>query len=184
MKQPIQPQGHNGHISYKQGSKRIRVELLENVIAVRYRAGAERSVTSALRTFGRAEIIRSQRLAVVELADEGQRARAVQRFHHWLQEGVVEFVTPVLRDSESQTLQILSDEIAVRFKSTLTSKRRRSVEQRYGITLARQNEFVPRQFIAKVPQPEGLRTLEVAGELNSAEEVEFAAPNFISEYRR
>jgi hypothetical protein len=108
----------------------------------------------------------------------------VKQLQKWVDDGTVEFVTPVLRDEESQLQQILSDEITVRFKSALTSKQLKGVEEKYGVVVARQNEFVPRQFVVKVAQPTGLRTLDVASQLDAADNVEFATPNFISQFRR
>ena len=58
------------------------------------------------------------------------------------------------------------------------------LHREYGVTVARQNEFVPNQFILKAEQPSGLNALEIASKLDQADGVEFATPNFISEYRR
>ena len=169
---------------YMRGAKKIYVETLDNTIAVRFREGVKTDIDHALRALGQVRIDRSQRLAIVEFIDAAQRDRAEKRLQKWLDDGIAEFVTPVLRDADSQLYQILTDEITVRFESVLPLKRLKAMEQKYGVTVARQNEFVPNQFIVKVAQPEGLRTLEVASQLDAADEVEFAAPNFISEHRR
>jgi hypothetical protein len=84
---------------------------------------------------------------------------------------------------DSQLVQILTDEITVRFKSKPSASRLQAIEQQYAVSVARQNEFVPAQFIVKVRRPFGLRTLEVASELDTVEEVSFATPNFISQYQ-
>jgi len=169
---------------YRQGKRKVYMEPLDNTIAVRYRESAEADVYEVLRSLGQVRLIESQRLLIVEFPDAAHRAAALKQLRPWLDEGVVEFVTPVLRDADSHLCQILTDEIAVRFKSALPAKRLKAVEQKYGVTIARQNEFVPNQFIVKVTQPEGLHTLEVASQLDAADEVEFATPNFISEHRR
>lgn len=169
---------------YRRGTKKIYIEPLDNTIAVRFREGVETDLDQALRALGQVQIDRSQRLAIVKFPDAARRDQASKQLQQWLDDGILEFVTPVLRDAESQLHQILTDEIAVRFKSALPLKRLRAMEQKYGVTVARQNEFVPNQFIVKVAQPEGLRTLEVASRLDAADEVEFATPNFISEHRR
>jgi len=171
-------------VFYRQGARKIYVEPLQNVLALRYREDAEREVGRALRSLGQVEMMGPQRLAIVEFSDEAQREAASKQLQRWLEAGLVEFVTPVLRDAESDLRQILTDEIAVRFKSALPAERLRAVEHKYGVTVARQNEFVPNQFIVKVAQPAGLHTLEVASQLDAANEVEFATPNFISEHRR
>ena len=169
---------------YRQGTKQVRVESLDNTFAVRYREGAGAVVSEALRAQGQVRAIEPQRLLIVEFPDAARRAAALRQLNRWTDEGLVEFVTPVLRDAESQLRQILTDEITVRFKSTLPSQQLAAVEQEYGVTVARQNEFVPTQFIFKVSQPKGLDTLDIASRLDAADDVEFATPNFISEYQR
>ncbi len=169
---------------YMRGAKKVYAELLDNTLAVRYREDVKTDIYQALRTMGRVRIDQARRLAIVEFSGTAQRDQAENRLRKWLDDGIVEFVTPVLRDADSQLLQILTDEITVRFESVLPLKRLKAMEQKYGVTVARQNEFVPNQFIVKVTQPEGLRTLEVASQLDAADEVEFATPNFISEHRR
>lgn len=134
--------------------------------------------------FGRVREIANQRLFVVELANDAQRDELLESLRQLLDEGAVECFTPVLRDPASDLRRILTDEISLRFKQIPSARDLKTVEKKYGVTIARQNEFAPRQFIVKVKEPEGLRTLEVANQLDAADEVEFAAPNFISEYRR
>ena len=171
-------------VFYRQGKRKVYVELLGNTVAVRCREDAEETVCSALRSLGRVRAVESHRLLIVELPEATQRAAALKQLEQWGEEGAVEFVTPVLRDSESQLRQILTDEITVRFKPVLPPEQLKRIEEKYGVTIARQNEFIPNQFIVKVTQPNGLHTLEVANQLDAADEVEFAAPNFISEFRR
>ena len=97
---------------------------------------------------------------------------------------MAELVTPVLRDRESDLRQILTDEVTVRFKSIQSAEKLKEVERKYGVSVARQNEFVPSQFVLKVDQPSGLRTLDVASALDEADDVQFASPNFVSEHGR
>lgn len=171
-------------VSYKQGAREVYVKPLNNTVAVRYREGAESLVYEALRSQGRVRAIEAQRLLITEFPNAARYTEAAKQLQLWEDEGVVEFVTPVLRDEESQLQQILTDEITVRFKAVLNTKQLQEVEEKYGVTIVRQNEFVPRQFVVKVPQTRGLRTLDVASQLDAADAVEFATPNFISEYRR
>lgn len=170
--------------SYRQGKRKVFVEPLADTFAVRCPAGTERTVSATLRSLGRVRAIESGRWLIVELPEAAQRAGALERLQQWVHEGRIEFVTPVLREAASQLQQILTDEITVRFKSPLSSERLRTLEAEYDVTVARRNEFVPNQLIVKVARPNGLRTLEVASQLDAADDVEFAAPNFISEFRR
>lgn len=181
---PIGAKTPASRVFYRHGKRKVYMEPLDDTVAVRCHEDAEEPVCAALRSLGRVQKVESHRLLIVELRDPAQRAVAFNQLQQWAEEGAIEFVTPVLRDSESQLRQILTDEITVRFKSVLPPERLKKVEEKYGVTVVRQNEFVPTQFIVKVRQPTGLRTLEVASQLDAADEVEFAAPNFVSEFRR
>ena len=75
-------------------------------------------------------------------------------------------------------------EVTVRFKRALPKKEREQVEEKFGFTIARQNEFVPNQFVVKVPISRGVDVLKVANDLDADDDVEFATPNFVSEHRR
>ena len=171
-------------ISYRRGEKTVFVESLDDVWSVRYTESAKAAVHSALSAFGRVREIANQRLFVVELADDVRRDDLLQSLRQLLNEGAVEFFAPVLRDPASDLRQILTDEINVRFKEVPSDKHLKAVEKKYGVRVARQNEFVPSQFIVKAPQSKGLDTLEIASQLDAADDIEFAAPNFISEHRR
>jgi hypothetical protein len=169
---------------YRQGKTKVYLELLENTLAVRYKKSEKADIYAALRSLGQVRDIESQEMFIVHLHDSTDNEAALKKLQQLSEAGGIEFITPVLRDKESQLLQILTDEITVRFATTPAQEQLKSVEDKYGFTVARQNEFVPNQFIVKVARPEGLHTLNVANELDAADEVEFAAPNFISEYRR
>ena len=169
---------------YRQGETKVYLEPLEDTYAVRYKKKAKAKVYGRLRSLGQVKDIESQDLYIVQIEDSTQRESALKQLQELMDSGLIEFITPVLRDKESQLMLILTDEITVRFRSRVPQKQLKSAEERYGFTVARQNEFVPNQFILKVAQPEGLHTLNVANELDATDEVEFATPNFISEYRR
>jgi hypothetical protein len=176
--EPVEP------IVYRQNSRDVVVECLDDTLAVRYRPETKERVREELMVLGDVTPVESQRLLIVRLPDAAKRAAVMAKLKEWEQQGVIEFVTPVLRDPDSRLAQILTDEIIVRFKPDLPPEARETVERKYGVTIARQNEFVPNQYVVKVPEAKGLKTLEVASQLDSETEVEFAAPNFISQHRR
>jgi hypothetical protein len=156
---------------------------VEQAVAVRYTDAAKAKVIAVLRELGSIRLVEPLRLAIVECGDSKQRKRALSLLKPLLDTNEIEFATTVLRDRESQLAQILTDEIAVRLKGKVSLKRLKSLEKKFGVKVARQNEFVPNQYILKVPQPSGLRTLEVAKRLDASKETEFATPNFVSEHR-
>ena len=157
---------------------------MQDTFATRYRDDAEEAVDQALHGLGQVETSAAQRLIIVKFLDPQQTSDALQLLRHWLDQGMVEFVTPVLRDTDSQLIQVLTDEITIRFNAKPSASCLHDLEQKYGVSVARQNEFVPDQFIIKVVRPFGLRTLEVAHELASVADVRFATPNFISRHQR
>jgi len=64
-------------------------------------------------------------------------------------------------------------------QGTLTDMRRTE-----GVSVARRNEFVPSQYTLRVARPSGTRTLDIAKRLEARDDVEFAAPNYISDIKR
>jgi hypothetical protein len=171
-------------IAYHQGERTVYVESLDDFWSVRYAESAKSAVRRELSNSGRVREIANQRLFIVELTDEAQRDELLESLRRLLDDGSIEFFTPVLRDPASDLRQILTDEISVRFKEVPSDKQLEAVEKKYGVRVARRNEFVPSQFVVKAPPSSGLDTLEIASRLDAADEVEFAAPNFISEHRR
>ena len=176
-----------GRHFYRQGKTKVYLKRVDDMLAVRYNKSAKAQVRKTLRALGEVDDVReieSQRLFIAHFLEGTKEETVLEHLQPLIERGAIESVSPVLRDEESQLLQVLTDEITVRFKSTLAAKERRQMEKKYGLTMARKNEFVPNQFVVKVPQSKGLDTLKVANELDAADEVEFAAPNFVSEYRR
>lgn len=170
--------------AYRQGARNVVVESLDNVWAVRFAASAEATVQKALSGFGEVREIATQRLFVVELSKSAQQGDLLATLRSLLDQGDIEFFKPVLCDPESRLQQIPTDEISVRFKKVPSEKDLKAVEKKYGVVVERQNEFVPSQFIVKTSRSIEGDTLEVASRMDEAEEIEFAAPNFISEHRR
>lgn len=168
---------------YKQGKTKVYLTPANDVVAVRYGKSKEK-VRAALAELGPVKEVEAQKLFILELPSQKERQAALQQLQPLIDRGLIESVVPVMRDKESQLLQVLTDEITVRFKRPLPKKEREQVEKKFGFTIARQNEFVPNQFIVKVSTSAGVDPLQVANELDAADEVEFAAPNFVSEHRR
>lgn len=154
------------------------------LLAVRCRRAAEGAVTNALRQLGAVRHLGPHRLVLVELPDTRRQAAAVKQLRAWRRDGSVEFFTPVLRDEKTGLLRILTDEITVRFKPHVPVTRRAAIQRKLGVNTLRQNEFVPDQRVVRVAQPVGLKTLTVARALDRSPDVEYATPNYISEYRR
>lgn len=90
---------------------------------------------------------------------------------------------PVFKEPGSGLRMVATREIVVRFKPRVRPEQQARLLVALTLTPVRENEFEPRQRI--VEPVEGIDEtviLEMANRLSEAAEVEFAAPNFISEH--
>ncbi|HKO43222.1 MAG TPA: hypothetical protein VJU84_08030 [Pyrinomonadaceae bacterium] len=172
-----------GRRSYRHGKNKVYLQPVEDVVAVRY-AKAKEELHKALSSFGKVKDVEQQQIFLVQLRSASDKEKVLNQVQSFIDNGAAEAIVPVWRDEESQLLQVLTDEVTVRFKRVLPKKEREQVEKKFGFTIARQNEFVPNQFVVKVPVTRGADALKVANELDADDEVEFAAPNFVTEHKR
>jgi Subtilase family len=89
-------------------------------------------------------------------------------------------------DRETQLMRILYKEIVLRFKTDVSQKRRAAILRESGLTLRARNPMIPEQMIltdtAMLHPGEAL--VRLAAHLCTLDEVAFAAPNFVSQFRR
>ena len=171
-------------VTYRQGDKTVYMESLANRWAIRYVPKAKNSIKRALAAFGELQEIPPQRLFVLRLARKSDEAALKEKAKEWIQARQIEFCQPVLRDVKSRTKHIPTDEISVRFKRPPSERHLRTVEKKYGVRVDRQNEFEPNQFVIKAPPKPDLSLLEVSSKLDADDDVEFAEPNFLAEFKR
>ncbi len=160
------------------------MKALANEMAARYRAGQEPKVRDALAPFGSLETYPLGRMIVLR-----QGPGVVKGTVHTVLDGLqraklIEFVTPVLVDRQSNARQVLTDEIVLRLKPGRGQRTLAALAAEHGVRIGRRNEFEPSQYIVKVPKPSGTQTLDVARSLDRSEDVEFASPNFLTEIKR
>jgi hypothetical protein len=178
------PARHTGSRPRAKARPGPALKTVPNQIAARYRAGQERKVRDALAPFGSVDTYPLQRMVVLHRAP-GQATDRVQAALDSLQRvGLIEFVTPVLFDPDSQTRQVLTDEIVLRLKPGRTQRTLAALKAEHGIQIGSRNKFEPSQYIVKVLKPSGTQTLDVARSLDQSEDVEFASPNFLAEIKR
>jgi len=170
---------------YRSGGKNVSVVPEERRLALGVvDAASAAELEKTLGDLGRVEFSAKHGVALVEHAP-GVDPRAVQEWAERLVEaGGIEFCAPVLRDAATGVVQILNDEITARFNPKLTLAAVRKLAAKHGLAIARQNEFVPQQFVLKMQKPRGLEALKTASDLDREEMVDFAAPNFVSEFRK
>lgn len=89
-------------------------------------------------------------------------------------------------DRETQLMRILYKEIVLRFKADVPQKRRTAILRESGLTLLARNPMIPEQMIltdTAMLHP-GEELVRLAVRLSALDEVAFAAPNFVSQFRR
>jgi len=162
-----------------------KLKPIPNQVAVRYRKGKERKVSAALSKLGTVEDQRSVCMLILHRAP-GVSQREVDSVLEELRErGAIDFTTAVLRDADSGARQVLTDEIVVRLKRTAPQRRTlASLKAEHGVEIGKQNAYEPTQYIVKVPDPSGTNTLDVARSLDRCKAVEFASPNFLTDFKR
>jgi subtilisin family serine protease len=89
-------------------------------------------------------------------------------------------------DRETRLMRILYKEIVLRFKADVPPKLRNAILRESGLTLRARNPMIPEQMIlsdtAMLHPGEAL--VRLAARLSALDEVAFAAPNFVSQFRR
>jgi subtilisin family serine protease len=92
----------------------------------------------------------------------------------------------VFREKNSGLIRTVYHEIALRFTKGTPAKRRNRILGEYGFRIRRENRFVTDQMIVAHPEDRyaGSELLKIANAFTEMEEVVFATPNFVSEYRR
>ena len=89
-------------------------------------------------------------------------------------------------DRETRLMRILYKEIVLRFKPQASAKVRSAILRDSGLTLRARNAIIPEQMILTdtgMRHP-GEELVRLAARLCSLDEVAFAAPNFVSQFRR
>jgi hypothetical protein len=154
-------------------------------IALRYRAGAERKVRAALAGLGTVESYPAGDILILDRDPKVSAAEVRSAVKTLEKDGLVEFATPVLRDQHSDVRHFLTGEITLRLKSGASARKTlASLKMQHGIEVKRRNEFEPTQYVVSVPDPSGTRTREIARSLDRRSDVEFAAPNVITDIKK
>jgi subtilisin family serine protease len=90
------------------------------------------------------------------------------------------------RESNSGLLHVVYRELVIRFRAGLPAGTRSALLKKYGFRVRRVNPFFKNQVIVYNPQRQhsGEKLLEIANDISETDDVEFSAPNFVSQYRR
>lgn len=89
-------------------------------------------------------------------------------------------------DRETQLMRILYKEIVLRFKPHVPAKTRSAILRDSGLTVLLRNAMIPDQMILSdtALRHPGEELVRLAAHLSTLDEVAFAAPNFVSQFRR
>lgn len=92
----------------------------------------------------------------------------------------------VFKEKESGLLRVVYREVVIRFKPGTSAALREKLLRKYGLEHRATNALVPDQIIAveKTRKKAGAEVVESANACWGLDEVLFATPNFVSEYRR
>ena len=90
------------------------------------------------------------------------------------------------RDVASGLVKTFYRELVVRFKAGTNDRARRAILERFGLAVRATNQFVTDQVVVydRSKGREGPALVEAANACAETDEVVFAAPNFVSQYRR
>lgn len=90
------------------------------------------------------------------------------------------------RESTTGLLHMVYRELVIRFRAGLPSTTRSALLKKYGFKVRRVNPYFKNQVIVYNPQRQysGEKLLEIANDIADTDDVEFSAPNFVSQYRR
>lgn len=90
------------------------------------------------------------------------------------------------REKATGRVRLAYREIVLRFRKATPDKRRRAILVRHGFQVRRSNRFVPDQVVVAhgARKRFGADLVEIANSWTEMDEVVFATPNFVSEFRR
>jgi subtilisin family serine protease len=88
------------------------------------------------------------------------------------------------RDRDSGLVRMVYKEAVIRFRPKTSEKRILQILKEHGYRVRNRNRFVRDQFIVFHPKESGTEVLKAANNWAEMDEVVFASPNFVSQYRR
>lgn len=91
---------------------------------------------------------------------------------------------PLFRDPASGLLRTVYKEVVLRFRPGTPQRARATVLRARGLAVVRSSPWVGDQVVVRGKAAVGADLLDVANELAAMDEVDYAHPNFVSEYRR
>ena len=90
------------------------------------------------------------------------------------------------RESDNGLLHVCYREVTIRLKPGVPAKKRQAILSKYNLKVRSVNPFVEDQIIVYNPDRKypGEKLLDLSNDIASMDEVVFAAPNFVSQFKR
>jgi subtilisin family serine protease len=103
-----------------------------------------------------------------------------------LAETIAQSPPAVFKEKDTGLMRVVYKEVVVRFKAGTPEKTRERVLKKQGLAVRSQNPLIPDQVVAydRSGKRAGAEMIEVANDCWGLDEVVFATPNFVSEFRR
>ena len=92
----------------------------------------------------------------------------------------------LFREKKSGLLRLVHKEIVIRFAENVSPRRQKQFLRDRNLELKEENRFIQNQYTVKVKDEKqsGAALVDVANKLMDEDDIAFATPNFVSEYRR
>jgi subtilisin family serine protease len=92
----------------------------------------------------------------------------------------------VFKEKQSGLLRVVHKELVIRFGDGVSQKKRQQILAKHGLEIRGQNRFIKQQFVVKHRKEKhtGAALVDLANQCMELDEVVFASPNFVSEFRR
>lgn len=178
------------------GDKKITLRPVDDVVVVRYK--------KSLGDTGVQELISSKPLARIEgvniktypkyniaLVTRPPAENAATRENFSSEVGDdenIEFISRAYREVETGSLMVVTDEINIKFKKGITKESINELITSKKLSIIEGDEegteLTSNPYLVKVKDANGDNTVDTANALSSLPEVEYAEPNFVTEFKK
>ncbi len=92
----------------------------------------------------------------------------------------------VFREEATGLIRVVHKEVVIRFAPSTSLRKRNLILAKHGLKVRSENVYVDHQIVAYTHDPKklGMHMVEVANDCATMDEVVFATPNFVSQFRR
>jgi thermitase len=179
--------------SYTAGNKRINLKPVEDIVVVKYKDRVDKK--KAL------DIISSQEESNLEQSQVktypsynvsivtrpvGETGTTRQKFSESLsKQQDVQFVSPIYKDKDTGSLIAITDQINIGFKNGVSKNAIDKLLSEYNLSIMEESKFSPGNYVLKLNNViNSDKTIEVSNSLSNNEQVEYADPVTLTEFKK